>query len=95
MISILLLKSTPKSGFRGHARNILSGQQIEKFTSLATRSHTLRSPQLILQWLAEDASTQEQCDMFDEHLDSEQKLATSTGSKAHHVRCTIRYPQPF
>lgn len=33
----------------------------------------------------QDASTQEQCDIFDRHLGSESELANSTGSKAHHV----------
>ena len=34
----------------------------------------------------QDASTQEQCDMFDRRLGDEYKLAMTTGSKAHHVR---------
>ena len=33
----------------------------------------------------QDASTQQQCDIFDKHLGSEQDLADCTGSKAHHV----------
>ena len=33
----------------------------------------------------QDASTQDQCDRFDEHLGSEVELALNTGSKAHHV----------
>ena len=33
----------------------------------------------------QDASTQEQCDMFDQCLGDETKLAENTGSKAHHV----------
>jgi xylulokinase len=32
----------------------------------------------------QDASTQEECDEFDAALDSEEKLAQTTGSKAHH-----------
>lgn len=34
----------------------------------------------------QDASTEEQCNMFDEHLGDPEKLAEVTGSKAHHVR---------
>ena len=37
----------------------------------------------------QDASTQEQCNAFDEHLGSEEQLALITGSKAHHVRQSI------
>ena len=33
----------------------------------------------------QDASTQEECDLFDENLGSEEQLANITGSKAHHV----------
>ena len=33
----------------------------------------------------QDASTQEQCNMFDRCLGDEKKLAFKTGSKAHHV----------
>lgn len=33
----------------------------------------------------QDASTQKQCEAFDEHLGSPEKLAEATGSKAHHV----------
>ena len=33
----------------------------------------------------QDASTQEQCDMFDQCLGDATKLALNTGSKAHHV----------
>ncbi len=33
----------------------------------------------------QDASTQEQCDKFDQCLGDETKLALNTGSKAHHV----------
>ena len=33
----------------------------------------------------QDASTQKQCEMFDAHLGSPEKLAEVTGSKAHHV----------
>lgn len=33
----------------------------------------------------QDASTQEQCDMFDQCLGDEFQLALNTGSKAHHV----------
>ena len=33
----------------------------------------------------QDASTQEQCDMFDQCLGDEKTLALNTGSKAHHV----------
>ena len=34
----------------------------------------------------QDASTQKECDAFDKHLGDEWKLASNTGSKAHHVR---------
>jgi xylulokinase len=34
----------------------------------------------------QDASTQKQCEMFDQQLGSPEKLAEVTGSKAHHVR---------
>ena len=34
----------------------------------------------------QDASTQRECDDFDEHLGDEWRLAANTGSKAHHVR---------
>lgn len=34
----------------------------------------------------QDASTQKECDAFDDHLGDERKLAANTGSKAHHVR---------
>lgn len=34
----------------------------------------------------QDASTQKQCELFDQHLGSPEKLAEITGSKAHHVR---------
>jgi xylulokinase len=37
----------------------------------------------------QDASTQEQCDLFDGHLGSQERLAEVTGSKAHHV-CVVR-----
>ena len=33
----------------------------------------------------QDASTQKQCDEFDEYLGNEDELALNTGSKAHHV----------
>ena len=33
----------------------------------------------------QDASTQQQCDIFDHHLGNETALALNTGSKAHHV----------
>ena len=33
----------------------------------------------------QDASTQQQCDIFDHHLGNETELAINTGSKAHHV----------
>ena len=36
----------------------------------------------------QDASTQEQCDLFDQHLGGESELALNTGSKAHHVSQT-------
>ena len=36
----------------------------------------------------QDASTQEQCDMFDRCLGDETQLALNTGSKAHHVSDT-------
>ncbi|KAL9014578.1 MAG: hypothetical protein Q9173_000783 [Seirophora scorigena] len=40
----------------------------------------------------QDASTQNQCDIFDRHLGNEKSLADITGSKAHHIgqlfRCT-------
>lgn len=34
----------------------------------------------------QDASTQEECDAFNNHLGNETRLANITGSKAHHVR---------
>ena len=37
----------------------------------------------------QDASTQQQCDMFDHHLGNEIELAINTGSKAHHVSDTF------
>ena len=37
----------------------------------------------------QDASTQQQCDMFDHHLGNEIDLAINTGSKAHHVSDTF------
>lgn len=42
----------------------------------------------------QDASTQEQCDMFDQCLGDEVKLALNTGSKAHHVGSIRRIPTP-
>jgi xylulokinase len=33
----------------------------------------------------QDASTQEQCEIFDGHLGNPERLAKVTGSKAHHV----------
>ncbi|KAF2461400.1 xylulose kinase [Lineolata rhizophorae] len=47
----------------------------------------------------QDASTQAQCDAFDEHLGSSTKLAEATGSKAHHwltplVACPQRFSGP-
>ena len=36
----------------------------------------------------QDASTQEQCDVFDQYLGDEAALALNTGSKAHHVSRT-------
>lgn len=38
----------------------------------------------------QDASTQKQCEKFDEHLGSPEKLADITGSKAHHVCISCR-----
>lgn len=38
----------------------------------------------------QDASTQEQCDLFDAQLGDPEKLANVTGSKAHHVRTAQR-----
>ena len=37
----------------------------------------------------QDASTQEQCDKFDEQLKDPETLAQVTGSKAHHVRIAV------
>ena len=37
----------------------------------------------------QDASTQEQCDIFDRHLGDEGQLAINTGSKAHHVSLVL------
>ena len=37
----------------------------------------------------QDASTQEQCEAFDAALGDAETLAEVTGSKAHHVRCTL------
>ena len=37
----------------------------------------------------QDASTQEQCDAFDEVLGGPETLASVTGSKAHHVCCGL------
>lgn len=34
----------------------------------------------------QDASTQKQCDVFDQSLGNDEQLAQNTGSKAHHVR---------
>ena len=34
----------------------------------------------------QDASTQIECDAFDQELGTEEQLAITTGSKAHHVR---------
>ena len=39
----------------------------------------------------QDASTQEQCDIFDRHLGGETQLAMNTGSKAHHVSQALLY----
>jgi xylulokinase len=36
----------------------------------------------------QDASTQQQCEMFDSHLGSPERLAEVTGSKAHHA-CSL------
>ena len=43
----------------------------------------------------QDASTQEQCDLFDRHLGDETQLAMNTGSKAHHVSQALLYTQVF
>ena len=43
----------------------------------------------------QDASTQEQCDLFDRHLGDETQLAMDTGSKAHHVSQALPYTQVF
>lgn len=37
----------------------------------------------------QDSSTQKECDEFDAHLGSTEKLADVTGSKAHHVRLAL------
>ena len=37
----------------------------------------------------QDASTQKECDAFDEELGNAEQLALCTGSKAHHVSCWI------
>ena len=43
----------------------------------------------------QDASTQEQCDIFDRHLGDEGHLAINTGSKAHHVSRDLLYVRVF
>ena len=43
----------------------------------------------------QDASTQEQCDIFDRHLGDEAQLAINTGSKAHHVSRDLLYMRVF
>lgn len=43
----------------------------------------------------QDASTQEQCNLFDRHLGDETQLAMDTGSKAHHVSQALPYTQVF
>ncbi len=42
----------------------------------------------------QDASTQEQCDAFDQYLGNETELALNTGSKAHHVSQFPILPKP-
>lgn len=37
----------------------------------------------------QDASTQKQCDLFDAELGDADTLAKVTGSKAHHVSCSL------
>ena len=41
----------------------------------------------------QDASTQKQCDKFDEQLKDPETLAQVTGSKAHHVRISVSRPR--
>ncbi|KAI4260084.1 MAG: hypothetical protein LQ352_000463 [Teloschistes flavicans] len=44
----------------------------------------------------QDASTQEQCDAFDQCLGDESRLAQVTGSKAHHIlRFRTKYPNKY
>ncbi len=58
-------------------------QNLEKDKSLQEQLNQAFSYPFSPNW--QDASTQKECDAFDEHLGGADQLALITGSKAHHV----------
>lgn len=63
-------------------------QCLDKSKSLADQLNGAFSYPFSPNW--QDASTQKECDAFDEHLGGADQLALITGSKAHHVKVSQR-----
>lgn len=59
-------------------------QSLDKTKSIESQLQGAFSHPFSPNW--QDASTQKECDEFDQLLGSEEALAQTTGSKAHHVR---------
>lgn len=64
-------------------------ENLDKDQTLQSQLHGAFSYPYSPNW--QDASTQEQCDIFDRHLGDEAQLAMNTGSKAHHVSRDLLY----